>query len=169
MGQFRPGNRGLQPDLFDDRRSARRSPRPDLATHRRPALYHDRNQPGEAAGGSGAGRCRAGVQAAVSGELQHRPARNQSSFRRDQPAGKRRHSGALAHRHGGPRRQHRAAAAVCDDRADPQRAAADVHGRKIRPRSGVGRSLCDRSSPSPDLGRCGALRSRDSAQAAYDA
>ena len=45
----------------------------DLAAHRRPALHHDRNQSGQAAGRGRAGRCRAGVPAAVAGDLQHRP------------------------------------------------------------------------------------------------
>src|SRR4030095_3935449 len=48
------------------------------------------------------------------------------------PAGERRDPGAAAHRHGRARRQHRTAIAICDNRADPQRAVADVHGRKIR-------------------------------------
>ena len=78
-------------------------------------------------------RCRAGVPAAVAGNLQHRSVGDQSAFRRDQPPRQRRHSGAAAHRHGRSRRQYRAAAALCDHRADPQRAAADVHGREIRP------------------------------------
>src|SRR6202048_2666107 len=68
-----------------------------------------------------------------------------------------RHSGAAADRHGGSRRQYRAAAALCDHRADPQRAAADVHGREIRPRSDLGRPFRNRSRPGADFGRCGAL------------
>ena len=66
---FRAGHGGLQPDLFDDRRAARRPSRPDLAADRRPALHHDRNQSGEAAGRGGAGRRRAGVPAAVAGDI----------------------------------------------------------------------------------------------------
>ena len=124
-----------------------RPPRPDFAAHRRPPLHHDRNQSRQAAGRSRAGRCRAGLQAAVAGDLQHRPAGNQSAFRRHQPARQRRHPGAAAYRHGGPRRQYRAAAALRDHRADPPRAAADVHGREIRPRSDLGRPLRDRSRP----------------------
>ena len=68
VGKFRPRHGRFQPDLFDDRRAARRPPRPDLAAHRRPALHHDRDQPGQAAGRSRAGRRRAGVPAAVAGD-----------------------------------------------------------------------------------------------------
>ena len=35
MGEFRPRHGGFQPDLFDDRRAARRPPRPDLAARSR--------------------------------------------------------------------------------------------------------------------------------------
>ena len=38
----------------------------------------------------------------------------------------------------------RAAAALRDDRADPRRAAADVHGREVRPRPDLGRPSRDR-------------------------
>ena len=69
MGKFRPRDGRFQPDLFDDRRAARRPSRPDLAAHRRPSLHHHRNQSGEAAGRGRAGRCRAGVPAAVAGDL----------------------------------------------------------------------------------------------------
>src|ERR1700716_4094174 len=48
-----------------------------------------------------------------------RPARAQPALRLDQPPGQRRDPGAPAHRHGGPRRQYRIAAALRDDRADP--------------------------------------------------
>ena len=65
--------------------------------------------------------------------LLDRPAGNQSALRRHQPARQRRHPGAPAHRHGRSRRQYRTAAALRDHRADPPRAAADVHGRKVRP------------------------------------
>ena len=83
----------------------------------------------------------------------HRPAGDQSALCRHQPSRQRRHPGAAAHRHGRPRRQHRIAAALRDHRADPQRAAADVHGREIRPRSDLGR-------PSRHRNRAGArLRS----------
>ena len=80
-----------------------------------------------------------------------------------------RHPGAAAHRHGGPRRQYRAAAALCDHRADPPGAAADVHGREIRPRSDLGRPFRHRNGASRDLGRRRALRGRHSAQAADEA
>ena len=41
----------------------------------------------------------------------------------------------------------RIVAALCDDRTDPRRAAADVHGRKIRPRPDLGRPSRDRNRP----------------------
>ncbi len=44
----------------------------------------------------------------------------------------------LAHRHGGPRRRARAAAALRDDRADPRSASPDVHGGEVRPRPDLG-------------------------------
>ncbi len=69
----------------------------------------------------------------------HRPAGDQSALCRHQPSRQRRHSGAPAHRHGRPRRQYRVAAALRDHRTDPRRAVADVHGRKVRPRSDLGR------------------------------
>ena len=47
--------------------------------------------------------------------------------------------------------------------------AADVHGRKVRPRSDLGRPFRDRSGAGRDLGRCRAVRSRHSAQAADEA
>jgi len=72
------------------------------------------------------------VPAAVAGELLDRPAGNQSALRPPSAGRQRRHPGAPAHRHGRPRRQHRTAAALRDHRADPSRAAADVHGREIR-------------------------------------
>ena len=68
VGELRARHRRFQPDLFDDRRAARRPARPDLAAHRGPALHHDRNQPGQAPDRSGAGRHRAGVPAAVAGD-----------------------------------------------------------------------------------------------------
>ena len=83
VGKFRPRDRRFQPDLFDHRRAARRPPRPDLAAHRGPALHHDRDQPGQAAGRGRAGRRRAGVPAAVAGDVLDRPAGNQSALRRD--------------------------------------------------------------------------------------
>ena len=43
VGQFRPDDRQLQPDLFDHRRAARRPPRPDRGPRRGPALHHDRD------------------------------------------------------------------------------------------------------------------------------
>ncbi len=157
VGEFRARHRRLQPDLFDDRRAARRSPRPDPAAHRGPALHHDRDQPGEAAGRGGAVGCRAGVPAAVAGDLHDRPARDQPALCRDQPPGQCRDPGPPAHRHGRPRRQCRIAAALRHHRTDPQRAVADVHGRKIRPRPDLGRPFCDRSGAGRDCGRCGAL------------
>ena len=68
VGEFRSRDRRLQPDLFDDRRAARRPARPDLAAHRGPALHHDRNKSGQALDRSGVGRHRAGVPSAVAGD-----------------------------------------------------------------------------------------------------
>ena len=68
-----------------------------------------------------------------------RPAGDQPALRRHLAARQRRHPGAAAHRHGRPRRQYRTAAALRDHRADPRSAAADVHGREVRPRSDLGR------------------------------
>ena len=98
--------------------------------------------------------------------LHDRPARDQSALCRDQPARQCGDPGAPAHRHGRPRRQCRAAAALRDHRADPQRAAADVHGRKIRPRPDLGRPFRHRDRAGRDRGRCRALRIRHSAEAA---
>ena len=55
------------------------------------------------------------------------------------PAGQRRHPGEAAHRHGRPRRAHRAAAALRHAGADPRDAAAAVHGREVRPRQHLGK------------------------------
>ena len=96
-------------------------------------------------------------------QLQHRPARDQSALRRDHAAGERRDPGAAAHRHGRPRRHHRAAVALRDDRADPRRAAADVHGREVRPRPGLGRPSRDRDRAGGHRGRGGAVRGRAAA------
>ena len=169
VGKFRPRHGRFQPDLFDHRRAARRPPRPDLAAHRRPALHHDRNQSGQAAGRGRAGRRRAGVPAAVAGDVLDRPAGNQSALRRDQPARQCRDPGAPAHRHGRPRRQYRIAAALRHHRADPPGPAADVHGRKVRPRSDLGRAFRHRSGAGRDRRRCRAVRGQHSAQAADEA
>ncbi len=162
VGEFRARHRRLQPDLFDDRRAARRPARPDLAAHRGPALHHDRNEPGQAPDRSGVGRHRAGVPPAVAGDADDRPARDQSALCRDQPSRQRRHPGAPAHRHGRPRRQRRALDPVRDHRTDPQRAVADVHGRKVRTRSDLGGASGDRDRQGADRRRRGALRGRDS-------
>jgi hypothetical protein len=98
-----------------------------------PPVHDDRDQPRQAHGRGRARRCRAGISPALAGAFQHRPPGNQSAFRRDHAAGECRDPGPAAHRHGRSRRHHRAAAALRDDRADPRRAAADVHGREIRP------------------------------------
>ena len=74
-------------------------------------------------------------------------------FRRDQPARERRDPGAPAHRHGRPRRQYRIAAALRHHRADPPGPASDVHGRKVRPRSDLGRPFCDRGGAGRDRRR----------------
>ena len=66
VGQFRHGHGRFQPDLLDDRRAARRPPRLEPAAHRGPALHHDRDRAGQAAGRGRAwpmpnrrsGRCR---------------------------------------------------------------------------------------------------------------
>src|SRR5205823_5416995 len=83
------------------------------------------------------------VPAVVAGDVLDRPAGNQSALRRDLKARQRRDSGAAAHRHGRPRRQYRIAAALRDHRADPPGSAPDVHGRKVRPRSDLGRTFRD--------------------------
>ena len=44
------------------------------------------------------------------------------------------------------------------DRADPRRAAADVHGREVRPRPDLGRPSRDRDRPGRDRRRGGAVR-----------
>ena len=46
---------------------------------------------------------------------------------------------------------------LCDHRADPAGAVADVHGRKIRPRPDLGRSFRHRSGAGRDCHRCRAL------------
>ena len=84
-------------------------------------------------------------------------------------ARQRRDPGAPAHRHGRPRRQYRTAAALRHHRADPPGSAPDVHGRKVRPRSDLGRAFRDRSGAGRDIGRCRAVRSRHSAEAADEA
>ena len=152
-----------EPDLFDHRRAARRAARPDRDPHRGPALHDDRDHAGQAHDRGGAGRRRARLRAAVAGQVQHRPAGDQSALRRDLAARQRGDPGAPAHRHGGSRRQHRAAAALRDDRADPRRAAADVHGREIRPRPDLGRPSGDRDRPGRDRRRGGAVRGQAAA------
>ncbi len=164
VGQFRADHRQFQPDLFDHRRAARRPPRPDRGPRRGPALHHDRVQPRQAHDRGGAGRRRARLQAAVAGEVQHRPDGDQSALRRDLAAGQRGDPGAAAHRHGRSRRRARAAAALRDDRADPRRSAADVHGREVRPRPDLGRPSRHRDRPGRDRGRCRALRGEAAAQ-----
>ena len=77
-------------------------------------------QPRQAHDRGGAGRRRARLRAAVAGQVQARPAGDQSALCRDLAAGQRRDPGAAAHRHGRPRRRDRAAAALRDDRADPR-------------------------------------------------
>ena len=169
VGQFRPVHGQFEPDLFDHRRAARRTARADGDPHRGPALHDDRDQPGQAHDRGGAGRCRAGVPPALAGELQHRPARDQSALRRDLAAGQCGDPGAAAHRHGRSRRHDRAAVALRDDRADPRRAAADVHGREIRPRPDLGRPSGDRNRPGRDRRRSRAVRGGAAAAAADDA
>ena len=158
VGQFRADDRQFRPDLFDHRRAARRPPRPDRGPRRGPALHHDRDQSRQAHDRGGAGRRRARLQAAVAGEVQHRPDGDQSALRRDLASGQRRDPGAAAHRHGGSRRRARAAAALRDDRADPRSAAADVHGREVRPRPDLGGPSRHRNRPGRDRGRRRALR-----------
>jgi flagellar motor switch protein FliM len=68
------------------------------------------------------------VRAADAGALHPGPPGDQPALRRHRAAGQRRHPGEAAHRHGRPRRAHRAAAALRDPRAHPQDAAAAVHG-----------------------------------------
>ena len=158
VGQFRPRHRQFQPDLFDHRRAARRPARPEHGARRGPALHHHRDQSGQAHDRGGAGGRRACLQAAVAGQVQHRPARDQSALCRDLAAGQCRDSGAAAHRHGRPRRQYRIAAALRDHRTDPRHAAADVHGREVRPRPDLGRPSRDRNRPGADRRRRRAVR-----------
>ena len=61
----------------------------------------------------------------------------------------------------------RVVAALRDHRTDPRRPAADVHGRKIRPRPDLGRPSCDRNWPGADWRRCRPLRGAPAA-AAHD-
>ena len=150
VGQFRPRHRQFQPDLLDHRRAARRPARAERDARRGPALHHHRDQPGQAHDRGGAGRRRARLRAAVAGQVQHRPAGDQSALRRHLAAGQCRDPGAAAHRHGRPRRQHRAAAALRHHRADPRRAAADVHGREVRPRPDLGGPPRHRNRPGAD-------------------
>src|ERR1700732_1657617 len=83
------------------------TPRPARDPHRGSALYDDRDQSDQAHDRGGAGRRRAGVPAAVAGQVQHRSAGDQSALRRDLAAGQCGDPGAAAHRHGRPRRHHR--------------------------------------------------------------
>ncbi len=166
MGQLRPHHRQFESHLLDHRRPARRAPRPDHAPGRRPALHYDRVQPRQAHDRGRAGRCGAGLQAAVAGQVQHRPSGDQSALCRDLAAGECRHPGASAHRHGGSRRQRRAAASLRDHRAHPRRAVADVHGREVRPRPDLGRASRDRDRSGRNCGRCRALRSEVAVEAA---
>ena len=72
-------------------------------------------------------------------QFQPGPAGDQSPFCRHRAARQCRHPGQAAHRHGRPRRAHRTAAALCHPGADPQAAAAAIHGREIRPRLHLGK------------------------------
>ena len=79
------------------------------------------------------------------GQFPARPPGDQSALRRDRAARQCRHPGQAAHRHGRPRRAHRTASALRHARADPQAAAAAVHGREIRPRFHLGKPSGDRA------------------------
>ncbi len=95
MGQFRAAHGQFQPDLFDDRRAARRTARVRHRARRRPALHHDRDQPRQAHDRGDPRRRRARLQAAVAGRVQHRPYRDQSALRRDHAARQCRDPGAV--------------------------------------------------------------------------
>ena len=145
LRQLRPAHRRLQPDLFDRRRAARRPARHRGDAHRGPALHHDRAHAGAAHDRGRARRHDGRPSSRWPSRLHARPAGDQSALRRHRAARQRRHPGQAAHRHGRPRRAHRAAAALRHARADPQAAAAAVHGREVRPRHDLGRPSGDRA------------------------
>ena len=86
------------------------------------------------------------------GHLPLRPPRDQPALRHHRAAGQRRGAGQAAHRHGRPRRPDRIHAALRHARAGARAAAADVHGREVRPRLDLGgpsgeRAVADRRRP----------------------
>ena len=87
---------------------------------------------------------RARLQAAVAGALQHRPDRDQSALRLHLASRQRRHPDPAPDRHGRPRRLGRDPAALRHHRAHPRAAAAELHGREVRPRSDLGGPSRDR-------------------------
>ena len=110
-----------EPDLFDRRRAAGRPARHRGHAHRGPALHHHRARAGAADGRGGAGRRREAFEplTPVTFTLD-RLETNPRFAAIARPA-----NAAIlveaAHRHGRPRRPHRAAAALRHARADPRR------------------------------------------------
>ena len=80
----------------------------------------------------------AAFRAAEPRHLRIRAAGDQPPVHRHLPAVERGDRGAVAHRHGGPWRPPRAAAAVRDARTGARASAADVHGREVRPQLHLG-------------------------------
>ena len=142
-------------DLLDRRRAAGRPPRHRRDADRGPALHHDRAHAGRAHGRRRPRRPDRRLRPAVAGQVPLRPAGDQSALRRHRPAGQRRHPGKAAHRHGGPGRAARTAAALRDAGAGARAAAADVHGREVRPRQDLGNPPGRASSGRP---RCRSTR-----------
>ncbi len=95
------------------------------------------------------GRHVLGIRAPGAGQFHPRPPGNQSPLCRHRPSRQCRDPGQAAHRHGRPRRAHRIAAALCHAGADPQIAAAAIHGREIRPRFPSGKAIWRRNCGRP--------------------
>ena len=78
----------------------RRPARTEHGARGRTPLHHDRDQPGQTYDRVGDVGCRTRLQAAVAGQIHHRPARDESALRRDYATGQCGDPGAAAHRHG---------------------------------------------------------------------
>ncbi len=100
----------------------------------------------------------ADLRSAVAGHLPLRAAGDQPALRRHRAPGQRRRAGAPARRHGRSRRPARAAAALRDPGAGARTAAADVHGREVRPRFDLGNPSCRRALADRGSDRRGARR-----------
>ena len=102
---------------------------------------------------------------AVPGAFPLRAAGGEPALRRRLPPVQRLHPVPPAGRHGGPRRQDRAAAALCDAGAGARAAAAAVHGREIRPRQHLGNPSGGGAAAYRARARRGAGRAGDAAAA----